>query len=367
MVTDAVTCRWHYSVGVAQALQPYGIDVHFAVIGPRIRDSQRGELAALGNVTLTNVADAEEWTPWDGAAYRGGEWLLALEERLAPDAVHLNHPSLAALPWSRPTLLTVHGDALSRARACGETLADTQRSLEELLAGLRAADQVIAPSQAALHDLCAHYRPGTVRGGESAWEPFRAEPRVIPHTRCRYRFAHRPKREFVLAAGRLSDAGKNLAALDDAARDLPWPVFIAGSVGAGQEAEFIAADCLGPLTPHDLANWMGLAAIFVLPSRYEASGLTALEAALCGCALVLADLPNLREAWCDAALFVDPTRPVEIGNALQKLVRNPELRARLGHLARKRALRHSPEQMAERLLECYGEVLTRRGSTTPAR
>ena len=34
-----------------------------------------------------------------------------------------------------------------------------------------------------------------------------------------------------------------------------------------------------------------------LPARYEPFGLSILEAALSGCALVLGDLPSLRELW----------------------------------------------------------------------
>lgn len=367
IITDAVSCRWHYSVGVAQALQPYELELHIAVIGPPPSDAQRSELATLGRGAITHAPTppGREWTPWGDIA-EGNEWLLTLEERIAPDVIHLNHLPLGVLPWSGPTLLTLHGDALSRARSCGEERpAGGDRQREQLLMALRAVDQVIAPTEAVLHDLCASHSSQPT--SDNAWEPFRAQPRVIPHARCHRRFAHRPKREFILAAGGLHDASKNMAALDYAARDLPWPVFIAGSEGSAGSNDLMAADCLGALTPPDLANWMGLASIFVLPSRYEASGVAALEAALCGCALVLADLPSLREGWCDAALFVDPARPLEIANALQKLIRNPELRARMGHLARKRALRHSPEQMAERLTECYSEVLSRRGASAAAR
>ena len=49
---------------------------------------------------------------------------------------------------------------------------------------------------------------------------------------------------------------------------------------------------------------MGRAAIYALPARYEPFGLSILEAALSGCALVIGDIPSLREIWADAALFV---------------------------------------------------------------
>src|SRR5439155_1168938 len=46
------------------------------------------------------------------------------------------------------------------------------------------------------------------------------------------------------------------------------------------------------------------ASIYAWPARYEPFGLSVLEAALSGCALVLGDIPSLRELWEGAAWFV---------------------------------------------------------------
>ena len=43
--------------------------------------------------------------------------------------------------------------------------------------------------------------------------------------------------------------------------------------------------------------------IYVAASRYEPFGLAALEAALCGCAIVARDIPSLREVWGEAAVY----------------------------------------------------------------
>ena len=56
----------------------------------------------------------------------------------------------------------------------------------------------------------------------------------------------------------------------------------------------------------ELVRSYGDASIFALPARYEPFGLSILEAALSGCALVLGDLPSLRELWTGAAMFVPP-------------------------------------------------------------
>ncbi len=64
---------------------------------------------------------------------------------------------------------------------------------------------------------------------------------------------------------------------------------------------------------------MGEAAIFAHPARYEPFGLAVLEAAMAGCALVLGDIPTLRELWDGAAVFVAPGRPDRLGEALAAL------------------------------------------------
>ena len=46
--------------------------------------------------------------------------------------------------------------------------------------------------------------------------------------------------------------------------------------------------------------------IFAAPALYEPFGLTVLEAAAAGCALVLGDIASLRENWEGAAIFLPP-------------------------------------------------------------
>src|SRR5690606_3875973 len=113
---------------------------------------------------------------------------------------------------------------------------------------------------------------------------------------------------FVLTAGRLWDRAKNVAALDAVAPSLPWPVLVAGDDSGPDGQAEIGRNLrpLGLLAPAELAQWMGRAAVFALPARYEPFGLAVLEAALSGCALVLGDIPTFRELWDDTALFVPP-------------------------------------------------------------
>jgi glycosyltransferase involved in cell wall biosynthesis len=103
--------------------------------------------------------------------------------------------------------------------------------------------------------------------------------------------------------------------------------------------------------------WYAQASIFVAPSRYEPFGLAALEAALAGCALVLGDLPTLRELWTGAAMFVPPDDRDQLRQALASLIEDDERRAALGGLAKDRAASFSAARMTAAYRNVYAEVI----------
>ncbi|MEO9115896.1 MAG: glycosyltransferase family 1 protein [Gemmatimonadaceae bacterium] len=64
---------------------------------------------------------------------------------------------------------------------------------------------------------------------------------------------------------------------------------------------------LGYIPESDLPPLYAGADAFVMPSTYEGYGMPAAEARACGALVVATDIPELREAAGDAAIFVDPT------------------------------------------------------------
>src|SRR5205823_14916648 len=98
---------------------------------------------------------------------------------------------------------------------------------------------------------------------------------------------------------------------------------------------------------------MQCAGIFASPAVYEPFGLSILEAAACGCALVLGDIPTLKELWHDAALFVKPRDTQALARSLQRLCRDESLRARFQHAARLRARRYALNEMARAYHNLY--------------
>ena len=178
--------------------------------------------------------------------------------------------------------------------------------------GCRRANLVIAPSRFMLRAIEFHY-------GELE------NARVILNGRDLEAFQPGQKEPFILCAGRVWDNAKNLQRLADAAGGVRWPIFAAGESKHpdGGSNEIAGLHLLGKLDSAALAGWYARAGIYASPAVYEPFGLTVLEAALSGCALVLSDIPSFREIWGDAACYVNPTDSQAWCNQLNALISDP--------------------------------------------
>jgi glycosyltransferase involved in cell wall biosynthesis len=93
--------------------------------------------------------------------------------------------------------------------------------------------------------------------------------------------------------------------------------------------------------------------VFAEPARYEPFGLAALEAGRCGCALVLGDIPSLREVWGDAATFVDPDDRDALVGEVNRLLDDPARRLRAARAALARSSLYTTAAMADGYLAAY--------------
>ena len=346
MTTDAVGGVWTYALELARALEPYGVQIALASMGPPPSPAQRAEAAGRPNVTLHEGTFALEWMddPWAEVA-RAGDWLLDLAAAFKPDVVHLNGYVHATLPWGMPVLVAAHSCVFSWWSAVrGEPPpASWHEYRRRVSAGLATADFVVAPTTAMLASLEEHYG-GLVRH----W--------VIANAREPHGFSPGPKTRRIFAAGRAWDEAKNLAALDAVAPRVSWPIRLAGDARHpnGGSASFSNVQCLGKLDAAEMRAELRASAIYALPARYEPFGLSALEAGLCGCALVLGDIPSLREVWENAAAFVAPGDEDALAHGLNALIADDAQRLEMGRRARARALTYTPAKMAAHYLAAYG-------------
>ena len=351
MTADTVGGVWTYALDLARALAPHGVSVSLATMGRLPTAAQCAEAAAIPSLTLHPSEYALEWMPdpWNDVA-EAGRWLLSLEADIRPDIVHLNGYAHGHLPWHAPTLMAGHSCVLSWWRAVLEADApqDWNRYRAEVSSGLQAAGLVVAPTQAMLTALQTYYGP-------------LEHTRVVPNGRDAALFAPQTQKEpFVFSAGRLWDDAKNIRALAEVAPRLPWPVCIAGDTASpdgGEDRRFEGVRLLGCLPPGQIAGRLAQAAIYALPAKYEPFGLSALEAGLSGCALVLGDIDSLREVWGDAALFVPPGDLDALHSAISRLIADPDLRSALAARALAQARTYTLDRMALGYLNAYHTLL----------
>jgi glycogen(starch) synthase len=358
MTTDGAGGVLTYCVQLASVLSAAGVDVVMASMGPRLSAAQRADVREAG-AEVVEGGYRLEWMddPWRDVE-RAGEWLLALEREHGPDVIQVNGYAHASLPWRAPAFLVAHSCVCSWWRAVLEESAPDRyaRYRAEVTRALAAAQVTVAPSEAMLRCLVEQY--GEPRRRLVIHNGIRLTPRPSG-----------PKEPFVLSAGRVWDRAKNIVQLEHAAAGLAWPVFVAGDATGpdGGEAPGLShAVALGVLGRGELGRWMQRASIFALPALYEPFGLSVLEAAVAGCALVLGDIPSLRELWGSAALYVHPARPLELRGALERLIGDPRERDRLGQAAFERAQRYGLQPLADRYLALYRSLAPQRRATLGA-
>lgn len=355
MSADPLGGVWTYMLELVRGLLASDVEVVVASMGGPVAPAQHAAFDRLGpKATLLENHRRLEWMdkPWDDIAATG-EWLLKLEREHRPDLIHLNSYAHAALPFRAPVLVVAHSCVFAWWRAVHGCYppADFDRYHESVARGLRAARLVVAPTQAALAALVAQY-------GELP------SCRVIPHGRSPLPSPGLLRENVVLGVGRLWDQAKNLRALADVAPSLPypWTVRLAGSPRSpeGEVVSLPGVELLGQLPDHSLGAHYDRATIFALPALYEPFGISVLEAAHAGCALVLGDLRSLRENWDGAAIFVAPDDRVALRAAIVELINRPALRRRLVTEARARAASLTPGRMCAAYLHVYSSLLATR-------
>jgi len=139
----------------------------------------------------------------------------------------------------------------------------------------------------------------------------------------------------------------NLAARRGVAGDIVWTGFLEGR------------EKLAALADADL---------FVLPSYSENFGLAVVEAMACGVPVVISDHVGIhREVAAAGAGYVVPCDATALADAIARLVKAPESRARLGARGRRVVQeRFSMDAMTEGLIEMYEWVRGREAGSRGA-
>ena len=280
-----------------------------------------------------------------------------------PDLFHAPHYVVPFFP-PRTTVVTIH-DLMHLTRP--EHATPAKRAYARWMMGraLRLAAKVIAGSEATKREILAF---GPSRGLEVEVIPYGVrqeffeceEKRVSMRGLAEARSPVLPfEAPYLLFLGN-DKPHKNLdgllAAFARLRASFPSLSLVLAGVAPGRiHAEGVHA--LGFVPEADVPPLLAGARALVLPSFAEGFGLPVLEAQATGTPVACSDLPALREAAGDAAVFFDPADVGSILAGLEKILKDDELRKILRKSGRERAAQFTWARAAERTARIYDRVL----------
>jgi glycosyltransferase involved in cell wall biosynthesis len=356
MTADVVGGVWQYATGLAEALTPFGIETMLAVMGPSPSAERLEAARAIPGVSVIDTGIGLDWLSKDIAAVRAsGRMMAELAGDSGADVVQLNMPALGAgARFAMPVVAMAHSCVATWWDAMHGNAPPPDFAWRGALVGegLRNADHVVAPTaafaDATMRVHCLEVRPTVVHNG-----------RTLPN------LPSAAMHDFAFTAGRLWDKGKNIATIDRAAARLGIPIKAAGALSGpnGERAELTHIHATGALDEDGIARCLSARPVFVSAARYEPFGLSVLEAAAAGCALVLSDIPSFRELWDGVAIFVQPEDDHGFAAAIDAIVGDGQLRVQMGEAASERAAHFTPAAMAIRMAALYADTRRSGGRT----
>ena len=230
----------------------------------------------------------------------------------------------------------------------------------------RVTGTFLTVSEAEAHDARRlHIHSGAIAVGNGR-DPTRFRPDPVARLRIRAALGVADGQVVVLAVSRLI-WHKGYPELAAAMRTVPHAaLWVAGerlTSDRGPDMTALLRDAgLGArlqLLGHrdDVADLMAAADIFVLPSRFEGLPMSVIEAMLTGLPVIASDVRGPAEQVVPEAtgLLVPPGDASALAAALQRLVADPALRARMGASGRLRAVeRYDEAKVLARTLDLLG-------------
>jgi len=114
--------------------------------------------------------------------------------------------------------------------------------------------------------------------------------------------------------------------------------------------------CLGAVQGAELPYLYNAATLFVFPSLYEGFGLPPLEAMACGTPVITTDVSSLPEVVGQAGLLVPPDDVDALAKAIESVLEDESLAARLSLAGLEQAKKFSWERCARQTLAIYKTI-----------
>lgn len=187
---------------------------------------------------------------------------------------------------------------------------------------------------------------------------------VVPNAIDKEQFsiddAQNDPRDAVLCVGRV-EIRKNQLALIRALKGSPYPLFIIGKPSPNNQHYYEQCKAEADENVHfithvfqeELPHWYSRGKVHVLPSWFETTGLSSLEAAVMGCNIVITAKGDTRDYFKEDAFYCEPDDEASIRKAIEDAYQQP-----FNENLRKRILKdYTWEKAATATLAGYRKVL----------
>lgn len=164
------------------------------------------------------------------------------------------------------------------------------------------------------------------------------------------------KKKYCLHVSKLTDYRKNVLRLVKAAQKYNFDLVLAGSISSEEDflpIKQIIDSCtniayLGRVSDEKLLSLYNEAKVFALPSINEGVGLVAVEAAACGCDIVVTKVGGPKEYYNGMAHEVDPYSIDDIGRTILDALNTPNTQSNIcKYILKNYSLTSCVHQLAE--------------------
>jgi alpha-1,3-rhamnosyl/mannosyltransferase len=290
-----------------------------------------------------------------------GLWYPLAVPRAARGLDVLHHPRYAVSPEPGlrvPVVVTMHDVlVLSAPELFSAPIRANFRALAGPLA--RRAAVVLTGSRASARDIEEHLRVPASRivvttyGVEPRFRPVDPDPSLLtrlgidrPYVACVGTLE--PRKNLVTALRAFSRVGEDVALVVVGGRGWRNAAF-------EEELRSVSGKVVltGFVSDEELVAVLAGARCFLYPSLHEGFGFPPLEAMACGTPVVTSDRSSLPEVVGDAGLLVDPRSVEAVSEAVERVVRDDALHARLRGSGIRRSASYTWQRCADETVAAY--------------
>ena len=361
VTSDTLNGNWTYTRELVSGLITRGLRVTLVSFGQIPLPEQTTWMERLHGLAYHPTAFRLDWMQEGQRDFEDASaYLCSLVKETRPDVFHSNHLCYGALPVAIPRVVVAHGDLITWWKSVhGREPKDSawlRWYRQTMVRGVAEASAVVAASEWMLNTVRSTYAAGV-------------QETVIYHGRNPIFFnPYVAKEDSVLAIGRLLDPAKQVHLLTQQTH--PVPVCIVEDDDTANQSSRIpvradikfsdgtaGVSLKGSQSEAELRLLYSRAALYAGTYRYDPSGMAVLDAALSRCALILNDIPSLREIWGPAAVYFRTNEAESLAEAVRILSADVQLRRNFANRAFQRARESfNAHRMIDNYIQLYRSV-----------